>query len=81
MTQALLIVDIQNDYFPGGAMELEGSLLAGRKAGQPWQAFRRKSKPVIHIQHISARPGATFFLPNTKGVEIHEAVAPILAKR
>lgn len=77
MTQALLIVDIQNDYFPGGAMELEGSLLAAAKAGQLLQAFRRKSKPVIHIQHVSARPGATFFLPNTKGVEIHEAVAPV----
>lgn len=76
MTQALLIVDIQNDYFPGGAMELEGSLLAGAKAGQLLQAFRRKSKPVIHIQHVSTRPGATFFLPNTKGVEIHDSVAP-----
>ena len=77
MTQALLIVDIQNDYFPGGAMELEGSLLAAAKAGQLPQAFRRKSKPVIHIQHVSTRPGSTFFLPNTKGVEIHEAVAPV----
>jgi nicotinamidase-related amidase len=76
MTQALLIVDIQNDYFPGGAMELEGSLLAGAKAGQLLQAFRRKSKPVIHVQHVSTRPGATFFLPNTKGVEIHDSVAP-----
>lgn len=76
MTQALLIVDIQNDYFPGGTMELEGSLLAGTKAGQLLQAFRRKSKPVIHIQHVSTRPGATFFLPNTKGVEIHDSVAP-----
>ncbi len=24
MTSALLLVDIQNDYFPGGAMELVG---------------------------------------------------------
>lgn len=76
MTQALLIVDIQNDYFPGGAMELEGSLLAGAKAGQLLRAFRRNSKPVIHIQHVSTRPGAIFFLPNTKGVEIHDSVAP-----
>ncbi|MEO8652807.1 MAG: cysteine hydrolase family protein [Ramlibacter sp.] len=72
----MLIVDIQNDYLPGGAMELEGSLLAGAKAGQLLQAFRHKSKPVIHIQHVSTRPGATFFLPNTKGVEIHDSVAP-----
>ena len=25
MTQALLLVDIQNDYFPGGAMALVGA--------------------------------------------------------
>ena len=77
MTQALLLIDIQNDYFPGGAMELEGSPLAGRKAGELLQAFRRASKPVVHVQHVSTRPGATFFLPDTKGVEIHESVAPL----
>ena len=29
---ALLVIDIQNDYFPGGAMELEGADAAGAKA-------------------------------------------------
>ena len=76
MTQLLLIVDIQNDYFPGGAMELEGSHQAGLQAGKLLRAFREKSKPVIHIQHVAARKGATFFLPGTTGVEIHRSVAP-----
>lgn len=76
MTQALLIVDIQNDYFPGGAMALEGSEQAGERAGALLRAFRQKAKPVVHMQHVSARPGATFFLPNTRGVEIHASVAP-----
>lgn len=76
MTKALLIVDIQNDYFPGGAMELEGSTQAGMRAGLLLRAFREKSKPVIHIQHIAARNGATFFLPGTTGAEIHHSVAP-----
>jgi len=76
MNQALLIIDIQNDYFPGGAMELVGSPAAGAKAGMLLQAFRQKQLPVVHIQHVSTRPGATFFLPNTRGVEIHESVAP-----
>jgi len=75
MNQALLIIDIQNDYFPGGAMELVGSPAAGAKAGMLLQAFRQKQLPVVHIQHVSTRPGATFFLPNTRGVEIHESVA------
>jgi len=77
MNQALLLVDIQNDYFPGGAMELVGSVEAGIQAGELLRAFRQKSLPVIHIQHISTRQGATGFLPNTKGVRIHESVAPI----
>ena len=76
MTQALLLIDIQNDYFPGGAMELEGSAPAAAQAGKLLQAFRQKELSVIHIQHISTRPGATFFLPNTAGVQIHESVAP-----
>lgn len=76
MNQALLIIDIQNDYFPGGAMELAGSPAAGAKAGKLLQAFRQKQVPVVHVQHVSTRPGATFFLPNTRGVQIHESVAP-----
>ena len=76
MNEALLIIDIQNDYFPGGAMELVGSPAAGVQAGKLLQAFRQKARPVIHIQHISTRPGATFFLPDTPGVEIHGSVAP-----
>lgn len=76
MTQALLVVDIQNDYFPGGAMELDGALQAGEKAAQLLQAFREQAKPVIYMQHVSTRPGATFFVPNTKGVDIHESVSP-----
>lgn len=76
MNKALLIVDIQNDYFPGGAMELVGSPEAGRQAGRLLEAFRRKALPVIHIQHVSTRPGATFFIPGTPGVDIHDSVAP-----
>ena len=76
MTQALLLIDIQNDYFPGGAMELVGSSLAGVQGGKLLHAFRQKALPIIHIQHISTRPGASFFLPNTAGAQIHECVIP-----
>ena len=74
---ALLVIDIQNDYFPGGAMELEGAEAAGAKAGQAIQAFRSRGLPVIHVRHLSVRPGSTFFIPGTKGAEIHAAVKPL----
>jgi nicotinamidase-related amidase len=77
MNQALLLIDIQNDYFPGGAMELVGSEQAGRRAATLLARFRERGLPVVHVQHVSTRPGATFFLPDTPGVQIHECVAPV----
>ena len=69
---ALLVIDIQNDYFPGGAMELEGADAAGAKAGAAiWRNSARTAMPVIHVRHLSVRPGSTFFLPGTRGAEIH----------
>ena len=76
MKPALLLIDLQNDYFPGGAMELVGSVAAVAQAQQLLHLFREKHLPILHIQHISTRPGATFFLPDTAGVQIHEQVTP-----
>lgn len=73
---ALLIIDVQNDYFPGGKMELKGAKQAGENAKQILEFFRKYSLPVIHIKHISTNEGATFFLPNTSGVEISSFVSP-----
>lgn len=77
MSTALLLIDIQKDYFPGGRMELVGSTEASASAARLLAAFRKASWPVYHIQHISLQPTATFFLPNTAGVEIHPNVAPL----
>lgn len=77
MPAALLLIDIQNDYFPGGAMVLEGSEAAAERAAELLAAFRRAGRPVIHVQHLSLRPGSTFFLPDTPGAEIHRSVAPL----
>lgn len=77
MKTALLLIDIQNDYFPGGRMELEGSTAASLRAGGLLALFRERNLPIIHIQHISTREGASFFLPDTAGVEIHANVSPL----
>ena len=73
---ALLLLDIQNDYFPGGRNPLEGSPQAAEQACRLLQAFRRLELPRIHIQHIAVKPGATFFLPGSEGAQIHTAVQP-----
>lgn len=77
MKTALLIIDIQNDYFPGGKMELEGSVQAASAAARLLAAFRKESWPVFHIQHVSDKPKATFFMPGTTGAEIDSAVRPL----
>ncbi len=76
MITALLLVDIQNDYFPGGAMEVVGAEAAATQAATLLANFRQHAWPIVHIQHISTRPMATFFLPNTAGAEIHDSVRP-----
>ena len=74
--QGLVLVDIQNDYFAGGAMALQGMEKAAENAERLLRKFREQGFPVFHIQHISARPGATFFLPGTAGAEIHHSAIP-----
>ena len=67
MNQGLLLIDMQNDYFQGGAMELVGMAAAANRAVQLLKRFRRESAPVYFVQHLAIRPGATFFLPETNG--------------
>ncbi len=74
---ALLIIDIQNDYFPGGKMELDKADEAANKAFDILTHFRRKKLPVFFIQHESISKGSTFFLPETEGQKINEKVKPL----
>jgi nicotinamidase-related amidase len=76
MNQCLIVVDLQNDYFPGGSMELVGIEEAAANAQILLREFRKAKLPVIHVQHIAARPGATFFLAETTGAEINQMVTP-----
>jgi nicotinamidase-related amidase len=81
VTTGLILVDIQNDYFPGGKMELVGMTPAAAKAKELLDRFRNRGWPTFHIQHIAARPGATFFLPQTEGAELHETIEPLTGER
>ena len=80
MNTALVIVDIQNDYFPDGKMPLVGPVEASRQAARLLDHFRGMQWPIIHVQHIAMRPGATFFLPGTPGADFHVNVQPLPAE-
>lgn len=77
MRTALLVIDIQNDYFSGGTMELVGADAASGQAGLVLAACRAKGMPIFHVQHIATQPAATFFRPDTVGAEIHTSVRPL----
>jgi len=77
MSKALIIIDIQNDYFEGGAMELHNPIKASENAKKILEDFRKESLPVVHIKHLSADPEEIpFMLEGTKGQKIHENVLP-----
>lgn len=73
---ALILVDIQNDYFPGGRNPLVGPEAAAQVARQVLEESRQQQHSIVHVQHIALRPNATFFLPGTPGIEFHPLVAP-----
>lgn len=75
MKTALLIIDIQKDYFPGGKFPLVNPLEAAQKAYMILQCFREHDCPHVHIQHISTKPNATFFISGERGTDIHDSVA------
>jgi nicotinamidase-related amidase len=77
MSIALILIDIQNDYFHGGRMELVNSMEAAGAAERLLTCFRKVSWPIYHIRHISTKPTASFFLPGTTGADIHSSVAPL----
>ncbi|MDF2936944.1 MAG: isochorismatase-like [Paenibacillaceae bacterium] len=77
----LLIIDIQNDYFPGGKWMLHQPEEAAAKAAQAIAAYRKKGLPVFHIRHESLQPGAAFFHPGTTGAELHPLAAPAEGER
>jgi nicotinamidase-related amidase len=76
VTRVLLIIDIQQDYFPGGRHPLVDPDAAAAAAARLLAAWRERGEPVVHVQHVWDAPDAAFFQPGTPGVEIHPVVAP-----
>ncbi len=74
---ALVLVDIQNDYFPGGTWTLVGQEQAAQQASRLLEHFRAQENPVFHVRHIAASAEAPFFVKGTAGSEIHTSVAPL----
>jgi nicotinamidase-related amidase len=75
MKEALLIIDVQNDYFPGGSNELFHPLEAEKRIEELIAESRACGRPIIYIQHFNP-PDDTFFLEGTFGAEISGRIRP-----
>lgn len=67
---ALLVIDVQNFYFPGGRSELVEPEKAAEKAAVAISEARETGNPVIFIQHKSAA-----------GMEINKTVEPLSGEK
>ncbi|GAA0784044.1 Nicotinamidase-related amidase [Marinobacterium sediminicola] len=73
---ALIIVDMQNDYFPDGKWTLRGIEAAAGNTARLLTSFRESRQPVIHVRHEFASNDAPFFTPGSEGAHIHESLSP-----
>ena len=75
-SNALILIDFQNDYFADGLWPVEDMDRVAASAAKALKAARRAGDFVIHIQHAATLATAPFFQPDTDGMQINAAVAP-----
>jgi nicotinamidase-related amidase len=75
--RALLVIDLQNEYFPTGKLPLVGIEAATANAARAIGHARARGLPVIHVRHEAAKADAPVFTPGTPNVQIHDSVAPV----
>ncbi len=74
--RALIVIDVQNDYFAGGACELDHPVETAEVIGKLIRGFRERKQPVIYIQHVADKTSGAM-AEGSFGVQIHESVAPM----
>jgi len=72
--RALVLIDIQNDYFPGGKWALSGIEAAADNAARLLEAARAAGDLVVHVRHEFPTADAPFFAPGSEGAKIHAKV-------
>ncbi|ATD09256.1 cysteine hydrolase family protein [Pseudoalteromonas piscicida] len=73
---ALLVIDIQNDYFPGGLFPLWNTENTLANINTAIKKAAEQNMEVIYVQHIAnpEQGKAPFFNADTCGVELHNGL-------
>ena len=74
--RALIVIDLQNDYFPDGKFPLWNTEAVLAQVESAIARARAQGVPVILVQHIADAPNgaAPFFNAGTSGVELHPRI-------
>ena len=76
MTQALVVIDVQNEYVTGGLPivhpPVEGSLA---RIGEAIDAARDVGMPVALVRHTEPDPSGGLFVAGTPAWQLHQVVA------
>lgn len=75
MNNALILVDIQNDYFEGGKWPVFKMAEVGANAARLLDDARGKNEMVLHVHHEMPE-GGPFFVTGTDGAKINSVVSP-----
>lgn len=76
MKKALIIIDVQNDYFPGGRFELKNTSNTLNNIKKVLTYARNNSYSIFHVQHI-APENAPFFAKGSIGSELYHEITPL----
>lgn len=72
--RALVHLDVQNHYIPGGNWPLNGIDTAVDTAAKTLAAGRTTGDLVVHVRHEFPTPDAPFFAPGPDGARTHPKV-------
>lgn len=85
--KALIVIDVQNDYFPGGKLPLWNADETLSHIVNAIADAGKRGIPVILVKHAADQAkGAGFFIPGTTGADIHPDIlkaapdAPVIIK-
>jgi len=66
--RALVVIDVQKDYFPGGVWALPDAERTLPRIGKLIERSRSRGEPVVFIQHVTPT-GSPVFAQGTAGME------------
>lgn len=80
MKTALLVIDVQNEYFAGGKFPQENADETAQKIAAEIRSAQTDGRLVVGVRHVSPE-GAALFARGSHGADLHTSVADLLSDK